>query len=200
MSVKPDWQRVERLGQLKCSGHDCEQDLHNFKRKGPRDKDTYRNGPCVGCGGEFIEWKRIDERDPSDSGYLIGALKKELWRHYYWMQDIDDRAMEKARRTTLDSLHDEVREKLRKSVKLPSSRQFRDGVQTPKTGNVIYYAQHATATCCRKCIEEWYGISRDDELRDAELEFFANVILMFIRERLPGLFHEEENVQGVPSY
>ena len=33
-----------------------------------------------------------------------------------------------------------------------------DGKQTPMRGHPVFIAQHATATCCRGCIEKWHKI------------------------------------------
>ena len=35
-----------------------------------------------------------------------------------------------------------------------------DGKQTPMRGHPVFIAQHATATCCRGCIQKWYGIEK----------------------------------------
>src|SRR5438309_4676310 len=35
-----------------------------------------------------------------------------------------------------------------------------DGRQTPWRGHPVFVAQHATATCCRGCLEKWHGIER----------------------------------------
>ncbi|MGV7225236.1 MAG: DUF4186 family protein [Nitrospinales bacterium] len=35
-----------------------------------------------------------------------------------------------------------------------------DGKQTPMRGHPVFIAQHATATCCRKCIQKLYGIEK----------------------------------------
>lgn len=43
-----------------------------------------------------------------------------------------------------------------------------DGRQTPMRGHPVFVAQHATATCCRGCLEKWHGIARGRELSDAE--------------------------------
>ena len=32
-----------------------------------------------------------------------------------------------------------------------------DGKQTPMRGHPVFIAQHATATCCRGCIQKWLG-------------------------------------------
>ena len=33
-----------------------------------------------------------------------------------------------------------------------------DGKQTPMRGHPVFIAQHATACCCRGCLEKWHGI------------------------------------------
>jgi predicted Fe-S protein YdhL (DUF1289 family) len=43
-----------------------------------------------------------------------------------------------------------------------------DGKQTPYRGHPVFVAQHATATCCRGCLEKWHGIPRGAALTDEE--------------------------------
>ena len=65
---------------------------------------------------------------------------------------------------------------------------FRDGIQTPvDKQNIIYYAQHATATCCRKCIKYWHGIPYDRALEPAEALYLQELIIKYIENRLPDL-------------
>lgn len=33
-----------------------------------------------------------------------------------------------------------------------------DGKQTPMRGHPVFVAQHATATCCRGCLQQWHRI------------------------------------------
>ncbi|MBD0321018.1 MAG: DUF4186 domain-containing protein, partial [Gemmatimonadetes bacterium] len=44
----------------------------------------------------------------------------------------------------------------------------RDGKQTPFRGHPVFVAQHATATCCRGCLEKWHAIPAGRDLTDAE--------------------------------
>ncbi|HEY0142015.1 MAG TPA: DUF4186 domain-containing protein [Thermoanaerobaculia bacterium] len=44
-----------------------------------------------------------------------------------------------------------------------------DGRQTPWRNHPVFVAQHATATCCRGCLEKNYGIARGHALTDEEL-------------------------------
>jgi hypothetical protein len=39
-----------------------------------------------------------------------------------------------------------------------------DGKQTPMRNHPIFIAQHATATCCRRCLEKWHGIPKGHAL------------------------------------
>ncbi len=56
-----------------------------------------------------------------------------------------------------------------------------DGRQTPFKGHPVFIAQHATATCCRSCIEKWYKISKDKALSSDEVRYFSEVIIEWIK-------------------
>jgi hypothetical protein len=51
-----------------------------------------------------------------------------------------------------------------------------DGKQTPYRGHPVFVAQHATATCCRTCLERWHRIPRGRALTDGERAYVAEVI------------------------
>lgn len=72
---------------------------------------------------------------------------------------------------------------------------YRDGYQTPKKGNVLFYAQHATATCCRKCMEDWHGVPMGQALTDKQISYFTDLLMRYIDERL----QLTENGEYVPS-
>ncbi len=76
---------------------------------------------------------------------------------------------------------------LNKYINKPHKDNDWDGRQTPFTGNLIYYAQHATATCCRKCAEEWHGINRDRPLTKEEINYMVDLIMLYIKKRVPDL-------------
>ena len=62
----------------------------------------------------------------------------------------------------------------------------RDGKQTPFSGHPVFPAQHATATCCRGCLEKWHGIPRGRALTTKELEYVADVIDCWLRREDPS--------------
>src|SRR5690348_7884394 len=45
-----------------------------------------------------------------------------------------------------------------------------DGRQTPWRGHPVFVAQHATATCCRSCLEKFHAIPKGRELTELERE------------------------------
>ena len=60
----------------------------------------------------------------------------------------------------------------------------KDGKQTPMKGHPVFIAQHATATCCRKCMEKWHNIPQQQELTEKEKNFIKALILSWIEKEL----------------
>ena len=56
-----------------------------------------------------------------------------------------------------------------------------DGKQTPMKGHPVFIAQHATATCCRKCLNKWHHIAQGKELTQAQQDYIVNLILEWIK-------------------
>lgn len=59
-----------------------------------------------------------------------------------------------------------------------------DGKQTPMKNHPVFVAQHATATCCRGCIEKWYHIPKTRDLTDKEKKFIKALIIEWINKEL----------------
>jgi hypothetical protein len=60
----------------------------------------------------------------------------------------------------------------------------KDGKQTPFRGHPVFLAQHATATCCRGCLEKWHGIQRGVDLTDEEHAHVIASIERWLRAQL----------------
>lgn len=58
-----------------------------------------------------------------------------------------------------------------------------DGKQTPMRGHPVFVAQHATATCCRGCIEKWHHIKKGSELTESQQEYLVNIIMEWIKRQ-----------------
>ena len=61
---------------------------------------------------------------------------------------------------------------------------YKDGKQTPYRGHPVFVAQHATATCCRSCLERWHDLPRGRELDSAERQYVVEVIWRWIEREL----------------
>ena len=55
-----------------------------------------------------------------------------------------------------------------------------DGKQTPMRGHPIFLAQHATACCCRGCLEKWYRVPKDRALTQDEQERIVRLLMAWI--------------------
>jgi exodeoxyribonuclease V alpha subunit len=58
-----------------------------------------------------------------------------------------------------------------------------DGKQTPFKGHPVFKAQHATATCCRACLQKWYKIPKGRALTSAEVDKVVSVILSWLNSQ-----------------
>ncbi len=64
--------------------------------------------------------------------------------------------------------------------RLAPAHPTNDGKQTPMKGHPVFVAQHATATCCRGCLEKWHKIKAGVELSSRQQEYVAKVIMIWI--------------------
>ena len=60
--------------------------------------------------------------------------------------------------------------------RLAPAHPHNDGKQTPMRGHPVFIAQHATATCCRGCLEKWHGIARGCDLSVGQQAYIVSVI------------------------
>lgn len=59
-----------------------------------------------------------------------------------------------------------------------------DGKQTPMKGHPVFIAQHATATCCRSCLNKWYKIPKTRNLSEKEIVFIKALIMEWLNQHL----------------
>jgi len=140
------------------------------------------------CGADLINWPRVHQRDVRDVDHTIQALKYEHIRHDFWCEvQLTPRAVSFARKHGRSGILREARARI--ETKLVQPGTFADWGQTPfeNKGNAIHFAQHATATCCRRCIEVWHGIARDEVISRNDVEYFSQLILRYVVDRLPDL-------------
>jgi len=112
----------------------------------------------------------------------------ELIRSHFWALSINQKARESATRKGKARLRECSRSQLKRLIGAASP--YRDGMQTSKdenSPNAIYFAQHATATCCRKCLEYWHGVKRGTELSSEQLEYATDLVMNYLIEKIPDL-------------
>lgn len=59
-----------------------------------------------------------------------------------------------------------------------------DGKQTPMRGHPVFIAQHATACCCRGCLNKWYHVKKGVELTEIQQEKIVNLIMAWIENQM----------------
>ncbi len=64
--------------------------------------------------------------------------------------------------------------------KLAPADPVNDGKQTPMHGHPVFKAMHATACCCRVCLNKWHGIPLHRELSKAEQEKIVTLLMAWI--------------------
>ena len=73
---------------------------------------------------------------------------------------------------------------MRFSINVVPAYIVNDGKQTPMRGHPVFIAQHATATCCRKCIRTWHKMQPEKELSQVQQEYLVDVIMTWIQKEM----------------
>ena len=71
-----------------------------------------------------------------------------------------------------------------------------DGRQTPMRGHPVFIAQHATACCCRGCLEKWYRVPKGRELTEDQQRRIVNLLMAWIcreYEKTGGFYGKEKD-------
>lgn len=69
-------------------------------------------------------------------------------------------------------------------TRLAPAEPKNDGRQTPWRNHPVFVAQHATATCCRGCLEKTHGIAKGHELDAEEMKHVLDTIERWLRAQL----------------
>ena len=87
---------------------------------------------------------------------------------------IKEKGLDKIRSHAVDFIRDRV----------APVEPVNDGKQTPMRGHPVFIAQHATATCCRGCIEKWHKFPKGIQLTEEQQEYLVNVIMEWIKYQM----------------
>ena len=88
----------------------------------------------------------------------------------YMIKYIDDKGMNTIKKHTIDFINQ----------KLAPAYPANDGKQTPMKGHPVFIAQHATACCCRGCLEKWHNIPKGRELTSNEKNYIFCLLIRWI--------------------
>ena len=105
-------------------------------------------------------------------------LSKSKFRSSFKLKDKDKNYIKEKGMDTIKSHAYDFITKRVSGVNIPN-----DGKQTPMRGHPVFIAQHATATCCRGCIEKWYHIPKTRKLTKEEIDYLVNVIIEWIKKQ-----------------
>lgn len=110
---------------------------------------------------------------------ILNSLSKSKFRSSFKLKEKDKLYIsEKGIDTIRSHAYDFINKRLSSSV-IPN-----DGKQTPMKGHPVFVSQHATATCCRKCLYKWHKIEQNKELTTEEIDYIVNVIMKWIERNL----------------
>jgi len=102
---------------------------------------------------------------------LLAALDRSKFRSRF---RLCDREAVYLSQKGLDTILQHARDFVAK--RLADAHPANDGRQTPMRNHPVFIAQHATGTCCRKCLEKWHYIPRGEPLTEADINYVIEVL------------------------
>ena len=145
----------------RSDGRGARKEEKMIRYKGGIQPSMISEGPAV---YEANLWKRL-----SQSEFRSNFTLKSNDRHY-----VAEKGMDTVRSHAKDFIQ----------KRLAPAKPHNDGKQTPMRGHPVFVAQHATATCCRGCLEKWHHIPQGRELTEGEQEYIVEVIMEWIDRQM----------------
>lgn len=116
-----------------------------------------------------------------DVDELFTQLAKSLFRAQFKLNSKDlSYLTAKGMPTILKHAEDFIEQRLSPAV------IANDGKQTPMRGHPVFVAQHATATCCRGCLQKWHRIPAGATLTSEEKVYIVNILQRWLTNHLPS--------------
>ena len=110
---------------------------------------------------------------------ILDRLAKSKFRGKFRLRE---KELEYIKDKGLDKIHSHACDFIRDRV--APSEPVNDGKQTPMRGHPVFIAQHATATCCRGCVEKWHKFPQHRDLTKTEQEYLVSVIMEWIKRQI----------------
>jgi hypothetical protein len=123
---------------------------------------------------------------------LFAALDKSPFRRKFHLRDKEQKYFQEK---GADVIRQHAEDIIRK--RLAPAHPTSDGKQTPMRGHPVFIAQHATATCCRGCLQKWHYIKRGKELSETEIEYVVKVLLAWLdKQDIPNAQQHSEQLKS----
>lgn len=108
---------------------------------------------------------------------IFDKLSKSKFRSSFHLKDkdilyIEDKGIDKIRNHAYDFV----------TKRLADTSNVTDGKQTPMKGHPVFIAQHATGTCCKRCLEKWHYISKNKNMTDDDIKYVVDIIMSWIEK------------------
>lgn len=108
---------------------------------------------------------------------IFDKLSKSKFRSSFHLKDkdilyIEDKGIDKIREHAYDFV----------TKRLADTSNVTDGKQTPMKGHPVFIAQHATGTCCRRCLEKWHHISKNKNMTEDDIKYVVDIIISWIEK------------------
>jgi hypothetical protein len=134
---------------------------------------------CRFCGYRRVRLCPGASFGMTDAEKVLDRLRRDRFRARFRLHGAERAgAVERGMTTILEHAGEFIRERLAPAV--PAN----DGRQTPWRGHPVFVAQHATATCCRSCLEREHHISRGRPLNQDEQGYIADLIQRWLAREL----------------
>lgn len=111
---------------------------------------------------------------------LFAALAKSQFRRRFALGEKEEDYL---RRKSLPVILEHARDFIQ--GRLAPAAPNNDGRQTPMRGHPVFIAQHATATCCRRCLAKWHFIEQGQGLTQEEIDYVVQVIERWLKRTSP---------------
>ena len=106
---------------------------------------------------------------------ILNRLSKSKFRSKFHLSEKDKLYIDEKGMDTIERhAHDFIEKRL------APKDLANDGRQTPWKGHPVFVAQHATATCCRNCVDKWHHIPKGRCLTKSEQDYVVILIMKWI--------------------
>jgi hypothetical protein len=113
-----------------------------------------------------------------DIDELFVALKRSKFRSRFRLTAREaDYLHQKGLTTILEHARGFIKDRL------ADANPVNDGRQTPMKNHPAFIAQHATGTCCRKCLAKWHNIPSGKPLTEKQIDYIVEVLRRWLIEQ-----------------